>query len=314
MNRTGKFTLLFVFLSLTACAPVVYENAYYDYGGPYYRVESRHNVNHASRLRNFYHPIEVTLYADDTYVGFGFSPISVVIYEGDYIEVPLRDKRGRFNRAFAHYYRGELHFDKDRNCNRLKGSAAFKYDQKWGKGRKYKNAIAGMGHDYNGINIQIRNSNGNQRIVEKKSDNYTDHNNVSQPEVKDKESIKTKRRVQSKARNKSRNGHEVTRVVKGGAFTNKKARKETIQKNDPLGTSKIKIIKKIAKSDKDILKRQSKNKQRISADKKAKVAEKRDKKKIDERETARNGGDQLLAGEKGKRLNENNTVRMSRYN
>lgn len=88
MRGIEKFGLVLMILSVTACAPVVYDAGY---GVPASNVyvhsgyEQSTDYNEATYL-----PIEVTLYADNTYPGVYFQPLHLVIHDGQYVEIPVR--------------------------------------------------------------------------------------------------------------------------------------------------------------------------------------------------------------------------------
>jgi hypothetical protein len=159
MRGIKRFGFLLMLVSVTACAPVAYDATYRSptghvsvqtsYFQPVYR-----QVNTYRTIR----PIEVTLYADNSYRGVYFSPIRLVIADNQYVEIPARDRRGRNTRIFAHYHRKNLHFDADRNCNGIHGASQYKYDKKWKKGHKYSSINAGRDYDLSGLHLQIRNT------------------------------------------------------------------------------------------------------------------------------------------------------------
>ncbi len=103
-----------------------------------------------------YNPIQVTLYATSAYARSGFQPIYVVIADGEYIEIPARDRKGRSRRLFAHYAQGNLHFDTNHNCQRIQGSSGYQYDSRWDKGYGYTHINAGNDYDFTGLRLQIR--------------------------------------------------------------------------------------------------------------------------------------------------------------
>jgi len=106
-------------LSVTACATVVYDA---NYGTPardiYFYVNSSYN-------ETAYRTIEVTLYADNHYMSVYFQPMHLVIYDGQFVEIPVRDRRGRDTKIYAHYHQNNLHFDSDRNDHGINGSSRF---------------------------------------------------------------------------------------------------------------------------------------------------------------------------------------------
>jgi hypothetical protein len=147
-------------MSLTACAPVVYDATHYQHRTPtHVIVRSTHTQpsRYHQPVYHQVHPIEVTLYAGNTYLGVSFQPIKIVIADGEYVEIPIRNKRGRQTKIYAHYHQKSLHFDADRNCRSLYGSSKYKYDKRWGKGHKYTRINAGKDYDFNGLQLRIRN-------------------------------------------------------------------------------------------------------------------------------------------------------------
>ena len=59
--------------------------------------------------------------------------VITVIYDGDFVEVPVRDKHGHNKKLYAHYHRGDLHFDSSRQCASIPGSSRFRCEA--GEGR-----------------------------------------------------------------------------------------------------------------------------------------------------------------------------------
>ena len=156
MRRMEKLGFILMILSVTACAPVVYDA---HYGAPardtyvYVNFEQPAYYNETA-----YRPIEVTLYADNSYMGVYFQPRHLVIYDGQYVEIPVRDRRGRDTKIYAHYHQNNLHFDTDRNDHGINGSSRFDYDNRWENGYKYSNINAGKDYDLTGLQMQIRNA------------------------------------------------------------------------------------------------------------------------------------------------------------
>jgi hypothetical protein len=103
-------------------------------------------------------PIQVTLYSDSAYLGVNFEPIQITISDGQYVEIPVKNRRGRPSRIFAHYHRGNLHFDGNRKCQKLLGSTGYQYDRRWDKGYKYTHVNAGHNYDFTGLRLVIRNA------------------------------------------------------------------------------------------------------------------------------------------------------------
>jgi hypothetical protein len=158
MKRLG---LLMLLVSVTACSPVVYDATYSSQRTPTKHVtvnktyvsSSKHYMPAYQQVR----PIEVTLYASNSYRGVYFKPVHLVISDGQYVKVPIKNRRGQQTVIYAHYHQKSLHFDSDRNCRNLHGSAKYKYDKKWDKGHKYTYINAGKNYDLTGWQIKVRN-------------------------------------------------------------------------------------------------------------------------------------------------------------
>ena len=160
MRRKQRFGLFLMLMSVTACAPVVYDATYHKHRTPtHVVVRATHSQprHHHGPVYQQVHPIEVTLYAGNTYLGFNFQPIQIVIADGEYVAIPIRNKRGRQTIIYAHYHKNSLHFDADRNCRNLHGSSRYKYDKRWDKGHKYTHINAGKDYDLTGLQLRIRN-------------------------------------------------------------------------------------------------------------------------------------------------------------
>ena len=149
--KSQWFGFLAILFSVTACAPVTYETIYRQPPG-HVSVNSSHRGQTQAYLR----PIQVTIYSDSTYTGFNFAPIQVVIADGEYVAIPAKNRRGRSSQIFAHYHQGNLHFDANRNCQKILGSSAYQYDRRWDKGYKYARVNAGHNYDFTGLRLVIR--------------------------------------------------------------------------------------------------------------------------------------------------------------
>lgn len=166
MMKAKRFGLVLLLMSVTACVPVVYDAAYYEYRTPASHVSVQSSYVYASHRKvahQVIHPIELTLYADSSYLGLYFQPIHLVIADGGYVEIPVRNRRGRHTTIFAHYHQRDLHFDSSRNCQRIHGSSGFKYDKRWDKGHKYAHINAGKDYDLTGLRLQVRNAPAGKR-------------------------------------------------------------------------------------------------------------------------------------------------------
>ena len=92
MMKSQCLSFLAVLFSLSACAPINYEATY------------RQPSGHVSAYRSpqaYTRPIQVTLYSDSTYLGINLKPILIVISDGEYVEIPVKNRRGRSSRLFV---------------------------------------------------------------------------------------------------------------------------------------------------------------------------------------------------------------------
>ncbi len=156
MRRMKRFGLFLVLMLATACAPVVYDTTYREYRVPArntYFQPSHHHKSSYQRVR----PIEITLYASNSFQGIYFQPIHIVIADGEYVEIPVKDKRGRYTKIYAHYHKNNLHFDSDMNCRAIHGSSKYIYDSRWDKGHKYTKINIGKDYDLSWLRLKIRN-------------------------------------------------------------------------------------------------------------------------------------------------------------
>jgi hypothetical protein len=184
MNGMKKLSVILMLLSLTACASGVQRTVYYEYRPP---------ISHASvhTTVNRYQPIEVTVYADRLYRG-GFSTIQLVMVDGEYAGIPMRNKKGNYTRIFAHYYAGVLHFDSDRNCHGIQGASRFNHDNGWHKGQMYTRVSAGKDYNLTGLKIMVRNvdqskksavANNDKLRHEKERNIHPEHANVDNKSI-----------------------------------------------------------------------------------------------------------------------------------
>ena len=170
MMKSQWLGFLAILFSVTACAPVTYEATYRPSLG-HVSINSTHHQREQTQA--YLRPIQVTLYSDSTYTGFSFAPIQVVISNGEYVAIPVKNRRGRSSQIFAHYHQGNLHFDTNRKCQKIHGSTGYKYDKRWDKGYKYAHVNAGHDYDFNGLRLMIRStpqSNGRPKIVSSSKD------------------------------------------------------------------------------------------------------------------------------------------------
>lgn len=144
MMKSRCLSFLAILFSVVACAPIRYEASY------------RSPASHVSTHRSHSHisPIQVTLYSETVQ----FAPIQIVVSDGDYVEIPVKNRRGRSSRIFAHYHRGNLHFDSNRKCQKIKGSVGYQYDKRWDRGYKYTHVSVGHDYDFSGLRLLIRNT------------------------------------------------------------------------------------------------------------------------------------------------------------
>lgn len=160
MKKIAMPGLVLLLMSLTACAPVVYDATYHDHRySPRPFVVSPVYAQTTYSYRSIYPSvasIAVTLYADRSYRGLSFAPLHLVIADGQYVAIPVRDKRGRAAKIYAHYHRQVLHFDSDKNCRTIHGSTNYRYESKWDRGHKYANLHAGKDFDLAGLHLEIR--------------------------------------------------------------------------------------------------------------------------------------------------------------
>jgi len=107
--------------------------------------------------------------------------------DGEYAEIPMRNKKGNYTRIFAHYHAGVLHFDKDRHCHGVQGASRFKQDNGWHKGRMYTRVSAGKDYDLKGLKLMVKNvdrskksavANNNELRHEKNRNIHPEHANV----------------------------------------------------------------------------------------------------------------------------------------
>lgn len=161
MTRTLLLVSALLLFTLAACAPVVYEPLYYRAYDPTpaYVVANPVHV----QTTTVYHraapavaSIAITLYADRSWRGLTFSPLRLVLTDGQYAAIPVRDKKGRPATIYAHYHRQSLHFDADRNCRTIHGAPVYRYDSRWDHGHTYSRLHVGNDFDLNGLRLEIR--------------------------------------------------------------------------------------------------------------------------------------------------------------
>jgi hypothetical protein len=168
MIKSKCLGLLAILFSVTACAPVVYDATYQVHRKPsnHVSVYAAHKKTHKHRPGHVYiSPVEITLYPNAAYKGAYFQSIHIVITDGEYVELPVKNRRGHSSRIFAHYSQKNLHFDANKSCKKIHGSSAFKYDKGWNKGSKYTHVSAGNNYNLTGISLKIRSaSNGKHKV------------------------------------------------------------------------------------------------------------------------------------------------------
>jgi hypothetical protein len=153
MMKSQWLGFLAILFSVTACAPVTYETTYRPQLG---HVSVNNTHYQRGQTQAYLRPIQVTLYSDSTSTGFNFAPIHVVISDGEYVAIPVKNRRGRSSQIFAHYHQGNLHFDANRKCQKILGSSGYQYDRRWDKGYKYARVNAGHDYDFTGLRLVIR--------------------------------------------------------------------------------------------------------------------------------------------------------------
>ena len=151
MMKAKGFGLVLMLMLVTACTPVVHKTTHYKHRAPVRHVNVQ--TTHTQVYRSH---VEVTLYADNSYRGVYFQPIQLVIAAGQYVEIPVKNRRGQHTRIFAHYHEGDLHFDSSRRCKRIPGSKGFKYAKNWDNGHKYGHINAGKDYDLTGLRLKVR--------------------------------------------------------------------------------------------------------------------------------------------------------------
>ncbi len=155
MRGIKRFGLSLMLMSVTACAPVVYDATYRAPRG-HVAVQPQPSYHYETTYQQF-NPIEVMLYADNSYTGVYLRPVQIIISDGQFVQIPVKNRRGRTDQIFAHYHRGDLHFDSNRSCQVIQGSTRYSYDKRWDKGYKYTKINAGRDYDLSGLRLQIRN-------------------------------------------------------------------------------------------------------------------------------------------------------------
>jgi hypothetical protein len=155
MMKSQWLGFLAILFSLTACAPVSYEATYRPPPGHVSTYIPHKGVDLSRAYRS---PIQVTLYSDSTYLGVNFQPIQIVVSDNEYVEIPVRNRRGRPSRIYAHYHLGALHFDANRKCQKIPGSTVYQHSNHWDKGYRYSHVSAGHDYDLTGLRLVIRNA------------------------------------------------------------------------------------------------------------------------------------------------------------
>jgi hypothetical protein len=198
MNGMKRLSVVLILLTLTACASGTHRTVYYEYREPARHISVGTTVHHPS-------PIEVTIYAGQGYRGRGFMPIHLIIADGEYIQIPVRHNRGHTSRIYAHYLRGVLHFDSDRNCLGIKGASRFKHNNGWHKGHLYTRISAGRDYDLTGLKIKVRDVVQIPSMVQdndhRQKEGHVDEQNTAVKPVAAKQNLakdKTKRRSTAK--------------------------------------------------------------------------------------------------------------------
>lgn len=194
MKKLVMLSVLSMLFSLNACAPKVYERTYYEYRPPVHRV-----VVH--KTKHHYRPIEIVLFADSKYRGRYPSPVQLVIYDGQYIEIPLYHKHGKPKRIYAHYAHGVLHFVKNRHGKGIPESSRYSYDSRWDKGRVYGQIKVGKDFELTGLKLKVRTVSNQSRAnlrSDQKSKNHSNPVQYIQKNTKKKPTVVHKRVVTHK--------------------------------------------------------------------------------------------------------------------
>ncbi|MBE0574619.1 MAG: hypothetical protein IH613_01855 [Desulfuromonadales bacterium] len=249
MREMKKIVLFLMLILVTACAPVVHDAVY--------RAPTRHT---SVRVYQQVHPIEVTLYADNSYRGVFFKPIHFIILDGQYVEIPVRDRRGRHSKIYAHYHQNNLHFDADRYCQGIHGSSRFSYDNSWDKGHGYSNINAGKDYNLTGLRLQVRNASSTSQNINNKAA-------VKRPVVKISEEAKhkqvaVKHEKYSTGRSDATNVDHVTKKqnkTKGNQLIIDKNSDKKHSEKVVRATSKPEIIEKKSGTAKSVDKKQHAN-------------------------------------------------------
>lgn len=164
MKKAQILIPVLVLLAATACAPVYNDAAYYEHVEPVSRVSVGSFSHTPYRYEHLHGAIEVALFADHTYLGLNFQPVHLVIHDGDYVRVPLRNKRGHLKVIYAHYHKGDLHFDASKSCRNIAGTSRFRYDKGWEEGRRYDYISAGPDYDLRGYRLSVRKHNAGKSV------------------------------------------------------------------------------------------------------------------------------------------------------
>ena len=130
MKWIVKYVLILGFFFFTACSPVMYEASL-----PHHRDHHHHVVK-----KNVYHypPIEISFFADTSYMGTNFIPFTFVIADGGFKKISFYRGNGKHLSFYAHYTLGSVHFDSDLNCKGQQPSHSFKFNQMWAHGQPYQ--------------------------------------------------------------------------------------------------------------------------------------------------------------------------------
>ena len=255
MMKSQCLSFLAILFSVASCAPINYEATY--------RPPSGH-VSVYKSSQTYYRPIQVTLYSDSTYLGVNFNPIQIVISDGQYVEIPAKNRRGRSSRIFAHYHHGNLHFDGNRKCQKIVDSTGYQYDSRWDKGYKYGFVNGGHDYDFTGLQLVIRNiPKGSNRsshalttktnIILKKTKNTDKYHSLISENKRPKE-----KKVVARKRSKSftRKGGVATKTSKrtkqpsGYKYIEIKEKVRVTNASKPKKTVAPDIIREIARHDK----------------------------------------------------------------
>ena len=260
-NIWFRFGLFLTMLSVTACAPVIHTNTEYRHRSQptHISVQATHGQTHHDQL---YQAIQVTLYADTAYRGGHFQPIQLVIANGQYVEIPVKNRRGRMTRIYAHYHNNDLHFDSSRSCRRIPGSTSYKYIKTWDKGHKYGHINAGKNYDLSGLHLRVRNlAKGDQyankkvakrvQVASGKNDIKVTNNFIKTTSYKTNNRIDVKNKATTKKAKTNKAAHKpsiVQKLESAKVYRKTSTVKRKVNKVDTVSIKRDKAVKEQQKA------------------------------------------------------------------